>query len=203
MRAPRPRARAWKRLSTSALPTKAWLTTRSSTSRSWLFSAFAIALSRHLRTSRAMRFLENSRSASAVEAFLPRISWATRFSFCGLTRSMRATALASFSASARGAAALPILLPLRLLVRRVAVEGPRRRELAELVPDHLLRDVDGDVLLTVVDPEGEAHELRQDRRAPAPDLDHLAAAGAARGLGLLEEVAVDERTLPNRTRHGA
>jgi hypothetical protein len=33
--------------------------------------------------------------------FLPRISCATRLSFCGLTRSMRATALASLSARLR------------------------------------------------------------------------------------------------------
>src|SRR5215217_373507 len=203
IRAPRPRARAWKRFSTRALPTKAWLTTRSSTSRSWLFSALAMALSRHLRTSREMRFCENSRSASAVATFLPRMSCATRFSFCGETRSMRATALASLSGNARGVAALPILLPLRLLVRRVAVEGAGRRELAELVADHLLGHVDGDVLLTVVDAEGEADELRQDRGAAAPDLDHLVAAGAARGLCLLEKVAVDERPLPDRTCHVA
>src|SRR5919206_3955841 len=102
-----------------------------------------MALSRHLRTSRAMRFRENSRSASAVDTFLPRMSWARRLSFCGLTRSMRATALASFSGNARGWTALPILLgPLRLLVRRVAVEGARRREFSELVADHFLGHVD-------------------------------------------------------------
>src|SRR5258708_20254370 len=61
----RPRPRGVNRLITSALPTCASATTRSSTSRSWLFSALAIADSRHLRTSRAMRLRENSRSASA------------------------------------------------------------------------------------------------------------------------------------------
>src|SRR5215218_6382687 len=201
IRAPRPRARAWKRFSTRALPTKAWLTTRSSTSRSWLFSALAMALSRHLRTSREMRFCENSRSASAVATFLPRMSCATRFSFCGETRSMRATALASLSGSARGVAALPILLPLRLLVRSVAVERAGRRELAKLVTHHFLAHVDGNVLLTVVDPESEAHELREDRGAAAPDLDNLVAARGTGSLGLLEEVAVDKRTLPKRTCH--
>src|SRR5688572_16629297 len=141
-----------------------------------------MALSRHFLTSRAMRFCENSRSASAVATFLPRISCATRFSFCGLTRSMRATALASFSGNARGVAALPILLgPLRLPVGGMAVEGARRRELAELVADHLLGHVDRDVLLAVIDAEGEPDELRQDRRAAAPDLDHLVAGRGPRG----------------------
>src|SRR5919107_3872858 len=114
---------------------------------------------------------------------------------------MRATACASVSLSARGVAALPILLPLRLLVRRVAVEGAGRRELAELVTHHFLAHVDGNVLLTVVDPESEAHELRENRGATAPDLDDLGAARTTGSLGLLEEVAVDERTLPKRTCH--
>jgi hypothetical protein len=41
----RPRPRAWKRFITMARPTSAFETTRRSTSRLWLFSAFAIALS--------------------------------------------------------------------------------------------------------------------------------------------------------------
>src|SRR3712207_7634091 len=40
------------------------------------------------------------------------------------------------------------------------------------------------------------------RSATAPDLDHLVAARAPRRLGLLQHVAVDERPLPERTRHG-
>ncbi len=56
------------------------------------------------------------------------------------------------------------------------VEGARRRELAELVADHVLGDQHRNVLLAVVDAEGEAHELRQDRRAARPGLDHVLAA---------------------------
>src|SRR5882757_7510479 len=82
-------------------------------------------------------------------------------------------------------------------------EGPRRRKLAELVADHLLGHVDRDVLVPVVDTEQEPDELRQYRRAPAPDLDHLVTGRTARGFRLLEEVAVDEWTLPDRTRHDA
>src|SRR5579871_1928037 len=98
-----------------------------------------------------MRLRENSRSASAAATFLPRMSCATRFSFCGLTRIMRATALASVSASARGRADFPMshsprLPSLGFLVGRMAVEGPGRRELAELVTHHLLGHIDRDVL---------------------------------------------------------
>src|ERR1700744_4394672 len=130
-----------------------------------------------------MRLRENSRSASAAATFLPRMSWASRLSFCGLIRSMRTTALASWSASARsrffllietlpasrtarrgrrcGAAAVAALGP---TVRRMAIEGARRRELAELVADHFLGDDHRDVLLAVIDAEGQPHELRQDGR---------------------------------------
>src|SRR6056297_1677988 len=180
---------------TSALPTKASLTTRSSTSRSWLFSALAMALSRHFFTSRAMRLRENSRSASAVATFLPRMSCATRFSFCGLTRSMRRTALASVSPSARGVAGLPMLPPLRLLVRRMAREGARRRKLTELVAHHLLAHVDGDVFVSIVHTKSEPNELRKDRGATAPDLDDVVATRFTSRLGLLEKIAVDERPL--------
>src|SRR5262249_37878566 len=158
---------------------------RSSTSRSWLFSALAIADSRHLRTSLAMRLRENSRSASAVATFLPRMSAARRLSFCGETRSMRAIALASFSARLRSWWLLPMASSSRargrsrrrsrtrrarralcLAIGRVAVELPRRREFAELVADHFFGHQHRNVLQPVVDPEGEADELRQDGRAP-------------------------------------
>src|SRR5262249_58337566 len=150
------------------------------------------------------------------------MSPASRLSFCGETRSMRAIAFASFSARLRSCARLPIFWPsrargrrrrrrrgprsargaLRLAVGRVPVELTRGRELAELVADHFLGHQHGNVLLPVVDPEGEADELRQDGRAPAPDFDHLVAPRRTRGFRLLEEKAVDEGTLPHRKRHG-
>src|SRR4051794_5861873 len=165
------------------LPTWASETIRSSTSRSWLFSALAIADSRHFLTSTAIRLRENCRSASAAEALRPRISCATRLSFCGLTRSMRATALASLSGSARPRLGLLIVLSsslLGFLVARMAVEGPGRRELTELVTDHFLIHRHRYVLLAVVDAEHQAYELRQDGRAPAPDLDDVVTTGRAR-----------------------
>src|ERR1700754_4380115 len=85
----------------------------------------------------------------------------------------------------------------------MAVERARRRELAEFVPDHLLGHLHRNVLVAVVDAEQQSDELRQDRRAAAPDPDHLVAVRCARGFRLLEQIAVDERTFPNRTRHDA
>src|SRR5918997_2282295 len=51
-------------------------------------------------------------------------------------------------------------------------EGTGRRELAELVADHALRAVDGDVLAPVVHGDGVADELGVDHRRPAPRLEH-------------------------------
>src|SRR5262249_14633865 len=151
------------------------------------------------------------------------MSWASRLSFCGLTRSIRATAFASFSARLRG---WDFLLmsnnprscrrracarrrtggsrtraragrALDLAVGRMAMEGPRWGKFAELVPDHLLGDHHRDVLVAVVDSEGQADELRQDRRAPAPGLDHVVPTRRTRGFRLLQQIAVDERAFPH------
>src|SRR6201994_4801886 len=196
----RPRPRGAKRFMTMPLPTKAWATTSSSTSRSWLFSALAIADSRHFLTSTAIRLRENCRSASAAEAFRPRINCATRLSFCGLTRSIRATALASLSARLRSRFGLLIVYSsslLGFLVARVAMEGTGRRELSELVTHHFLVDRHRHMLLAVVDTEGQADELRQDGGATAPDLDDVVTAGRARGICLLEQRTLDERAFPD------
>src|SRR3954449_6942231 len=83
----------------------------------------------------------------------------------------------------------------------MTVESARRRELAELVTHHFLGHLHRNVLVTVVDTEQQSDDLRQNRRAAAPDPDHLVPTRSARGLCLLEQIAVDERTFPNRTCH--
>src|SRR5512144_297539 len=118
-------------------------------------------------TSLATRLREKVRSASARSTFLPRISRASRLSFCGLTRMSRVTALASLSLSARSRCGLPISLrlcrrPLRLAVCGMAVERPRRRKLTEFMADHVLGDEHRDVLMAVMHAEGQPDTLRQD-----------------------------------------
>src|SRR5512143_3215102 len=133
-------------------------------------------------TSLAMRLREKVRSASARSTFLPRISWASRLSFCGLTRMSRETARASLSFRVRSRCALPMVLslrPLRLAVCGMAVERPRRRQLTEFVADHVLGDEHRDVLLAVMHAEGQPDELRQDGRAARPDLGHRVRACSA------------------------
>jgi hypothetical protein len=61
------------------------------------------------------------------------------------------------------------------------VEGAGRRELAELVTDHFLGNVDRDVLLPVVDPEGRRPMARSIWKGPFIDGYLLKKADAARG----------------------
>src|SRR5947209_1897978 len=154
-----------------------------------------------------IRLRENCRSASAEATFLPRIRPATRLSFCGLIRSIRAMALASLSARLRLCFSLlmtfqssrPCSGPLGFLVAGVAVERAGRRKLTEFVAYHFLIHRDRNMLLPVVDTEGQADELRQDRRATAPDLDHIVTAGRASDIRLFQQRGLDERALPHRT----
>ena len=94
------------------------------------------------------------------------------------------------------------LTALHLLVRRVTGELPRRRKLAESMPDHVLGHEDRDEELPVVHVEGEPHELRRDHRAPRPGADHLLRAGlSAAPVDLALQARVDERALLQRARH--
>ena len=74
------------------------------------------------------------------------------------------------------------------------LEGARRGELAELVADHVLRHVDGDVALAVVDGERQPDEVGRDGRAARPGLDRRRPTRArANLLDLLLQVPVNER----------
>src|ERR1051325_10894580 len=103
-----------------------------------------------------MRLGLNSSSLRARCTFRPRIDWATRFSLRAEVRSVRTLATASASESRRALACLLILLPLGLLVGRVAGEEAGGRELAQLHADHVFRDEHGDVLVAVVHTERQA-----------------------------------------------
>src|SRR5206468_9499322 len=144
---------------------------------------------------------EKLSSASAEAALLPRIVWATRLSLRGLVRSPRRHDCASASSRRRGAARLPISAPPRPLVPGVPVKGSGRRKLTELVTDHILGHQYRNELVTVINAESEADELRKNRRAARPRPDDLVASGTARFLRFLEEVTVDKRPLPNRACH--
>src|SRR6267378_4397183 len=91
----------------------------------------------------------------------------------------------------------------KLLVgHSVALEDARQRELPELVSHHVFRDVHRDVLLAVVDRDGEPDEIRQNRGAPRPGLDRALVACRARRADFLHQMVVHEGTFLDRASHG-
>src|SRR3954469_13789748 len=87
------------------------------------------------------------------------------------------------------------------LLAAVALEGPGRAELAELVPDHVFLHEDLDELVAVVDLERVADELRDDRAGGAPGLGGLLGAPLVEQRDLLEQLFGDERTFFGASAH--
>src|ERR1700685_4106716 len=87
------------------------------------------------------------------------------------------------------------------LLAGVVAERPGGRELAELVADHRLGHVDRDVATTVVDGDGVADHVGDDRRPAGPGLDDPLLTGGVEGVDLLQQVVVDERALLEAARH--
>src|SRR5512145_587836 len=188
MRVPRPLARAAKRRCAGPFSTKIRVTRSSSMSAPSLCSAFAIADSSAFLMRPAAFFCVNDRMFSALSTGLPRTRSATSRPFWADRRAPLTIAVVSI--------VLTLLLGHGgLLVRRVALEGPRQREFAELVTDHVFVDVHRHVLLAVVDGDRQADELRQDGRAAGPGLDRLLVARGLCSFDFLLQVAVDERAL--------
>src|SRR5512133_538787 len=92
-------------------------------------------------------------------------------------------------------------LHLHLAVAGVRAERARGSELAELVPDHLLRDEDGHVLAAVVDRDRVPDHLGKDRRGAGPGADHVLRARGVHRLDAVEQALFDERALLGATAH--
>src|SRR6476620_8628044 len=167
------------------------VTFSSSMSAPSLCSALAIADSSTFLMIRAPFFGENARMFSARSTGRPRIASATTRPFWADSRTPRNVAVVCIMSS----------LALRrarrgdFLVGRMPLERARQREFAELVADHVFRHVDRDVLLAVVHGDRQAHELGRDRRAARPGLDGLLVVDRARGIHLLQQMSIDERSL--------
>src|SRR3982750_2301733 len=161
-----------------------------------LCSALAIADSSAFLMIPAARFWVKSRMLIAWSTFLPRTRSATSRPLSAERRTPRTIDFVSIVAMLT-----PSSLLHGLLVGRVALEGAREREFAELVADHLVGDVDRNVLLAVVHGDRQADEVGQDRRAARPGLDRLLVLGGRRLLDLRREVMVDERAPLERAGH--
>src|SRR5215472_15584475 len=151
----------------------------------WLCSAFAAADLMAFATSTAACFGENSSCASASTTRMPRTRSATRRALRGARRMYRARASTSFALPRPAAALRPSA--------GVAAEVTGGRELAELVPDHVLADEHGNVLAAVVDRDRVPDHLGEDRRRPGPGADHPLVARGVQPCDLVREALVDVR----------
>src|SRR5204863_8748517 len=93
------------------------------------------------------------------------------------------------------------LSPPRSLLAGVEAEGAGRGELAQLVTDHRLGDVDGHVLAAVVDGDGVADHVGDDRAPAGPRLDDPLLVAGVENVDLLQQMVVDERSLFQAARH--
>src|SRR3972149_416373 len=126
----------------------------------------------------------------------------TRRTFCGAARTKRARARISPSVAMLGCRLRRNRLSHLVHPRRVPPERPRRRKLAQLVADHVLGDVDRDVAPAVVDSNGVAHHLRENRARPTPRPDDLLLPALVHLLDLPKELRAYERTLLQGSGHG-
>src|SRR5574343_1058098 len=168
------------------------LTISSSMSAPLLCSALAMADSMTFLTIRAPFFGEYARMFSAWPTDLPRTRSATGRPFCAERRTPRSTARVSIIGA----------VLLGLLGVHVTLERTGQGELAKLVANHVFSHKHGNVLTTVMNRQCQTEEFGQHCRTTRPGLDRALVIAGNRGLDLLEEVRVYERTFFQRTSHG-
>src|ERR671935_2627542 len=83
----------------------------------------------------------------------------------------------------------------------MTAERPGRRELAELVTDHLLGDEHRHVLAAVVHRDRVSDHLREDRRGPRPGADHPLLVRRVHRLDAAHQPPLDERPLLRAPAH--
>src|SRR5581483_9238802 len=88
-----------------------------------------------------------------------------------------------------------------LAVAGVGEEGSRRRELAELVTDHIFADEHRNKFSAVVHADREPDHFWHDRRAARPGADHLPLARFAYRRDFFDQMRIDKRAFFNGARH--
>src|SRR5690606_36598246 len=91
------------------------------------------------------------------------------------------------------------LLPPGLLVRSVTLESTGQGELAQLVANHVLVDVNGNVQTDIVDGNGQPDEFGQDAGTARPGLDRPFVFARNSRIDLLDQMRVDEWAFLDRT----
>src|SRR4051812_32127522 len=141
---------------------------------------------------------ENWRMSRAIPTGLLRMMSSTSRTLYGDVRLWRRTARVPSRSLVLGPGTSA---PPRPFLAGVEPEGAGGRELAQLVADHRLGDVDGHVLAAVVDGDGVTDHVGDDRRATRPRLDHPLLVAGVEVVDLLQQVVVDERPLLQTARH--
>src|SRR5258708_39746973 len=147
-----------------------------------------------LATSTAACLGENLSCASASATRRPRTMSAIRRALRGARRMYLERAMTSIRRLPRPAAALRP-------AAGVAAEVTGGRELAELVPDHVLADEHGDVLAAIVDRDRVPDHLGEDRRRACPGANHALVARHVELGDLLRQLLVDVRAFLQRPGH--
>src|SRR5215469_1924169 len=161
----------------------------------------------------AMRLFVKATMLIACPTGLPLIRSSTSLAFCGLTRWNLASArnsgavvvvfaISIFLEAKRSLCSISLLGLRRVRsLRGVSLERARRRKLAELVADHVLRAVHRHKLLAVVHCDRVTNHVRVDGRAARPGANHLLVIGRVHRIDLHHQVRVDERSLFGRACH--
>src|ERR1700710_2776439 len=155
-----------------------------------------------LATGSAAACGENWRIEAAAATSVPRIRLTMRRASIGVIRRClscaRVRGASSTAESLFAFMKCPVpysAAPSATVVLDVALEGPRRSELAELVADHRLGDEHRDVLAAVVHGDRVPEHVGDDRRTARPGLDDGLGALVVGDIHLFEQVVIDERAL--------
>ena len=83
----------------------------------------------------------------------------------------------------------------------MALERTGKRELAELVPDHIFRDVYRNMLSTVMNGDGMTDKLRENSRCARPGLKNLLLALLIHGNDSVIQLLFHERSFLQTSAH--
>ena len=76
-----------------------------------------------------------------------------------------------------------------------------RSEFTELMPNHILGNINWDEPITIVNGQRMTDEIRRDRRATGPSLDDLLISRAIEMFDFFRQMPIDERAFFNRSCH--
>src|ERR1700761_5346351 len=154
----------------------------------------------------AAAFFGSFLAGFSFESFFAAASFFSAFGFdsflaAGFDSAFSAALASSAFASSLMSFSSAISQSVCLVPAAVRAEGTGGGELAELVPDHRLRDEDRHVFFAVVDGDRVADHLREDRGGTRPGFGHLFFAGLVLSVDASHQTLFDPGALFRRTPH--